>query len=282
MLDLNLLIKTQELVTEPLAYTFMRNALIEIVLISILVGVVGTFIILKNLAFISEALAHAVFPGVVVAFLMKINLLLGAFAAAILTVLGIGITSNDKKISESTATGIFFSTAFAIGIVLISSTQNYRANLTSFLIGDVLSVTQTDIFITAIVAAIVIGIITVFYKRFVLISFDQTYARSIGLKVKRLNFLLLFCIAASIVVSIQVVGNILVIALLIIPAAAARLTAKRIPSMLKLAIIYSLIWGVVGLYASYYLEVAAGAMIVLCNSAWFSLIFLLTRFRKEI
>lgn len=267
------------LITTPLEYTFMQYALLEVVLIAILTGIVGSFMVLRNLAFISEALSHAIFPGVVISFILQINLAIGAIAAALLTAVGIGVTTREKKISETTATGILFSSAFALGIILISTTDNYHTSLANFLVGDILGVNSSDILLTLAAMLFILGFIALFYKQLLLTIFDPIFARAMKIRVNLIEFALLLLISLTIVVSLPAVGNILVVAMLIIPASAAKLTAKHVPQMLLLAVIYSLIAGILGIYISYYLNIATGATIVLVNALIFVAVFISRKLR---
>jgi manganese/iron transport system permease protein len=266
--------------TQPFTYTFMQHALIEVIVIAILTGSVGTFLVLKNLAFIGEALSHAVFPGVVVAFLLKLNIILGALVAGILAAFGISILSEQKEISDNTATGILFSSAFALGVVLISSIKNFKTDLASFLIGNILGVTEQDILITIFVAVIVIVSLVFFYRELYITTFDKTFARALGIKVERINNLFFILIALTIVASIQAVGNVLVVALLVITPATARIISKTVPQMLFRSVVISLVCGLVGLYISFYANTAAGATIVLTSSVVFFVVLSLSNTKK--
>lgn len=258
-----------DILTQPFQYSFMQRALIEVLIISIITGVIGTFLVLKNLAFISEALSHAVFPGIIVSFILKIDLIIGALAAGLLAVIGINITSSNKKISENTATGIMFSSAFALGVVLISFLKNYTGDLASFLIGNILGVSNNDLIISIIFAVFTLLIFALFYKQILITSFDSEFAKALGIKVKWIEFLFNVLVAVAIVIAIQAIGNVLVVALLIIPPATARLFNKRVPDIILYSVLITLSSSIVGLYLSYYLNVSAGASIVLTSSVIF-------------
>src|SRR5260221_12211308 len=177
-----------DLLIKPFEYSFMQKALVEILLVSLITGIIGTFLVLKNLAFISEALSHAVFPGIVLSFMLQINLIIGALVAGILSVAGISIISS-KKLKENTSVGIFFSSAFALGVILISTLKNYTGDLASFLIGNILGVSIQDILITLILSLIIIFVIVKYYKEFLITTFDPLFAQSLGINTGFFNFL---------------------------------------------------------------------------------------------
>ncbi len=266
---------------EPLQYSFMQRAIIELILIGSLTSIIGVFLVLRNLAFLGEALSHGVFPGIILSFLLKVNLLVGAVVSGIITVIGISLISRDRKTSANTATGILFTTMLALGIVLISTVRNYKADLTSLLLGDILAVTWNDIALTLIVSVIVIATLRLLWKKLIIVSFDPSFASSIGINVARLDMILYFLISLSIVVAIPAVGNLLVVALSIIPAATARLSTNRIGPMVILSVIYGTLISVIALYLTYYLQVATGATIVLLQAGWFLVVFSLKRLGKS-
>lgn len=253
----------------PFLNTFMQRALIELLLIAFISGLVGTFLVLKNTAFISEGLSHGVYPGIVLSFVFGINNLIGAMVVGILSILGITLTSRDRKVSENNAIVIFFTTLFAVGVILRSLTINTAVSLTDFLIGNILGVSDTDILITFIFTLIISIIFYKLFKSFIIAAFDKEYANALGIKTDRLDLILNIVIAISVVISIQAVGNILVIALLIVPAVTARLVVKKVNDMVILTIILSLIGSILGLYFSYYLNIATGATIILVLSSFF-------------
>jgi len=266
---------------EPLQYSFMQRAIIELILIGSLTSIIGVFLVLRNLAFLGEALSHGVFPGIILSFLLKVNLLVGAVVSGIITIIGISLISKDRKTSANTATGILFTTMLALGIVLISTVRNYKADLTSLLLGDILAVTWNDIALTLIVSVIVIATLRLLWKKLIIVSFDPSFASSIGINVARLDMILYFLISLSIVVAIPAVGNLLVVALSIIPAATARLSTNRIGPMVILSVIYGTLISVIALYLTYYLQVATGATIVLLQAGWFLVVFSLKRLGKS-
>jgi len=261
--------------SDPLQYQFMQRALIEVVLMGVVTGAIGTYIVLRGLSFIGDALSHAIFPGIVIAFLLGQSIFWGALIFGGITSASIAVVATNRRVKEDSAIGVLFAGAFALGVVLISSSKNFTRDLASFLFGNVLGVTNHDIWLTSIVGAIVIALIVLFYKELLMTSFDRVAAEAMGLPVFFLDLLLLLLISLTIVVSLQAVGNILVVAMLVTPAAAARLLADRLPVMIVLSSTIGVVSGVTGLFISYYYDIAAGGTIVLVATAIFGLVWLL-------
>lgn len=262
-----------DLVTDPLQFEFFKRALVELILVGFLCGVVGSFVVLRGLAFIGDALAHAIFPGVVVAFLVNKSFFAGGLIFGLMTTLLIGVVARNRRVSEDTAIGVLFAGMFALGVVLISSHETYTRDLSSFLIGNVLAISPADLRLTFIVAVAVLVLVFFFYKELQLISFDPTSATALGYPTFALDLLLLSLLTVTIVVSLQAVGNILVLAFLVTPAATARLLVDRLFSMMLLGGLIGSLSGVGGLYLSYHLDVAGGGTIVLLTTAIFFLVF---------
>jgi manganese/iron transport system permease protein len=260
--------------SDPLQYEFMRRALVEVVITGAVTGTVGAYIVLRGLSFIGDALSHAIFPGIVIAFLLGESIFIGAIAFGVLTSAMIAVVATNTRVKEDSAIGVLFAGTFALGVVLISSSKNFTRDLASFLFGNVLGVSTEDIWLSAIVGAIVIALIVLLYKELLLTSFDRVAAQAMGLPVFWLDLLLLVMISLTIVVSLRAVGNILVVAMLVTPAAAARLLTDRMPVMMMLSAGIGALSGVVGLYVSYHNDVAAGGTIVLVATAIFALVWL--------
>ncbi|HEY8768448.1 MAG TPA: iron chelate uptake ABC transporter family permease subunit [Dehalococcoidia bacterium] len=260
--------------TDPLQYEFMRRALVEVVLMGAVTGAIGTYVVLRGLSFIGDALSHAIFPGIVIAFLLGASIFWGALLFGVATSGSIAVVATNRRVKEDSAIGVLFAGSFALGIVLISSSRNFTRDLASFLFGNVLGVTTHDIVLSAIAGAVVIVLIVLLYKELLIISFDRAAAQAMGLPVFWLDLLLLVMISLTIVVSLQAVGNILVVAMLITPAAAARLLTDRLPVMIVGSAAIGAVSGVVGLWVSYYNNVAAGGTIVLVATAFFALVWL--------
>ena len=262
--------------TDPLQYDFMKRALAEVILMGAVTGAIGTYVVLRGLSFIGDALSHAIFPGIVIAFLLGQGIFFGALIFGVLVSIGIGVVATNQRVKEDSAIGVFFAGSFALGIVLISSSRNFTRDLASFLFGNVLGVTTNDIMLSAIVGAIVVLLIVAFYRELLITSFDRAAAEAMGLPVLVLDLLLLVMISLTIVVSLRAVGNILVLAMLVTPAATARLLTDRLPVMIVLASLTGILSGIVGLYVSYYNDVAAGGTIVLVATGIFALAWLFT------
>ncbi len=268
------------LLTDPLQFDFFVRALLAVCLVSVLCALVGAWVVLRGLSYIGDAMSHAVFPGIVAAFLMKGNLLLGALLAAILTALGIGAVGNRSGLKQDSAIGIVFVGMFALGVVLLSRVPTFTTDLSNFLIGNPLGVTPADLWGALGVTVLVGGLLTAIQKELLLASFDPTEARAIGLPVGRLNNLLLVIIGLVVVLTVQLVGTTLSVSLLITSSAAARLLARSLRKMMWLAAGLGMMGGVLGLYISYYQNTAPGATIVLVNTAIF-LLALALRWREH-
>jgi manganese/iron transport system permease protein len=260
---------------EPFAHAFMQRALIEVILMGAVTGAIGTYVVLRGLSFIGDALSHAIFPGVVIAFLLGRSVFLGALAFGLLTSASIVVLATTRRVKEDSAIGVLFAGSFALGVVLISTTRNYSRDLAAFLFGNVLGVTTTDIALSAAVGGLVLLLLVLLHKELLLVAFDREAAQAMGVPVFWVNLLLLAMISLTIVVSLSAVGNILVVAMLVTPAATARLLTDRLPIMLGLSAAIGAVSGVVGLVISYHANVAAGGTIVLVATGWFGLIWLL-------
>jgi ABC-type Mn2+/Zn2+ transport system permease subunit len=261
------------LLVEPFQFAFMQTALLAAVCVSISCAAIGVYVVLRRMAFIGDALAHTILPGVVVAYLNGFNLLVGAAVAGVLTALGIGWLSRRDALREDTAIGVVFTALFALGILLMSTVRSFR-DLSSILFGNILGVTGEDLVAIGLVAVTVVLVLRLLHKELELTSFDPTHAQVIGLRPDRLRYVLLVLLSFTVVAGVQAVGVLLTSALLITPAAAASLLTDRLPRMMAIAIGIALVSSLVGLYASYYLSVASGAAIVLTCTAFFGLAWL--------
>jgi ABC-type Mn2+/Zn2+ transport system permease subunit len=261
-----------EFLVAPFEFGFMQRAFVGGVLVGVICALVGTYVVLRGLAFVGDALAHAAFPGVVIAYLLKGNIYLGATIFALATAMGIGLVSRRGRVSYDTAIGILFAGAFALGVLLMSMIRGYTVDLFSFLFGNVLGISTRDLLLVGLLGAIVVLTIILFYKELLLLSFDPTVAEAMGYPAQALNYLLLGLIALTIVISIQAVGIILVVALLVTPSATASLLTERFFRMMILGVLLAALAAVTGLYLSYYLNVASGAAIVLVSTCLFFLV----------
>ena len=262
---------------DPLQYAFMVRGLIAAVSVGIVSAIVGTYVVLRGMAFFGDALAHSILPGVAVGYLVgggaQAPLFWWALAAAILSAFGIGAISRNTKIKEDTAISVIFAGTFALGVALISTVRSYSVDLAHFLFGNVLGVRESDLWLIAIFGGLTILLILAFYKEFLVLSFDPIFATTLRLPVRMLDFLMLILIAVTIVVSLQTVGVALMVAMLVTPAATAYLLTKRLPIMMALAATFASISGVVGLYISFYWSIASGSAIVLVCTALFGLVW---------
>jgi manganese/iron transport system permease protein len=256
---------------DPLQNEFMVRALVAATLIGLACSVVGVFVVLRNMSFIGDGLAHASFAGIVIAYLFKINLYVGGLAFAVLTALGIGSISRRSELSLDTSIGVLFTAAFALGVLLMSRIHNYVSDLQDFLFGNILAVDRLDIVLVATLAIAVIAVVLLLYKELLFASFDPVMAQASGLPTEFLYYLLLVLLAVTIIVSLQAAGIVLVAALLVTPAATAYQLTTRFGSMMLLSAIIGVGSAVCGLYASYYLNAASGATIVLVATACFFL-----------
>ncbi|MBL8057775.1 MAG: metal ABC transporter permease [Anaerolineales bacterium] len=256
--------------TDPLRYSFMLTGLLAATLVGLTCAVLGVYVVLRRMAFIGDALAHTILPGVVAAYLAGWNLTLGALAAGLLTALGIGWFARRQALREDTAIGILFTGMFALGILLMSTVRSFR-DFSHILFGNILGVTAGDLWLMAGVTALVLAALWLFDKELELTSFDPTHAEAIGLRADLIRYGLLGLLALTVVTGIQVVGVVLTSALLITPAAAASLLTNRLPRMMALAAGVAVSAGILGLYVSYYFDVASGASIVLACTAFFGL-----------
>ncbi|PYM66727.1 MAG: anchored repeat-type ABC transporter permease subunit [Candidatus Rokuibacteriota bacterium] len=259
---------------DPFAHAFMRRALLEVVMMGAVTGAIGTYVVLRGLSFIGDALSHAIFPGVVIAFLLGRSVFLGALVFGLLTSGGIVVLATTRRIREDSAIGVLFAGTFALGVVLISTTRNFSRDLASFLFGNVLGVTTEDIWLSALVGGTVVLLLALFHKELLLTAFDRVAAQAMGVPVFWLDLLLLVLISLTIVVSLSAVGNILVVAMLVTPAAAARLLTDRVTAMIGLSAAIGVVAGALGLLISYHADVAAGGTIVLVATALFGLVWL--------
>lgn len=261
-------------ITEPLQYTFIVRALLAATVVGVVCSVLGTYVVLRGMAFFGDALAHTILPGVVVAFLLGLPLALGALVMGVITAVGIGALSNQGMVKEDTAIGVIFAGTFALGVALLSATGNYTVDLAHFLFGNLLGVSTTDLWVILGLGGVVLIVVVLFYKEFLVISFDPTLATTLRLPVTFLRYLLLILIAVTIVVALQVVGIALMVAMLVTPAATASLLTRRLPPMMGISAVLGVVSGVVGLYTSYYLNIASGPAVVLVATVLFILAFL--------
>jgi manganese/iron transport system permease protein len=259
---------------EPLQYSFMLRALAASIIVGTLCAVMGTYVVLRGMAFLGDALAHAILPGIAIAYLLGGNLLLGALAAALVIAVGIGFFSRQGIVKEDTAIGILFAAALSLGIALISSIRTYAVDLSHILFGNVLGVSAADLWMTGGLGLLILTTVLVLFKPFLVISFDPVLAATMRLPANLLQMLMLILLALTVVVSLQTVGVGLAAAMLVTPAATAYLLTRRLVPMMATSALLGALSSVIGLYASYYINVVSGAAIVLTATLFFLLAFL--------
>jgi ABC-type Mn2+/Zn2+ transport system permease subunit len=267
---------------EPLQYAFMLRGLAAAVMVGAVCAVVGSFVVLRGMAFFGDALAHAILPGVAAAYLVggaSGPLFWGALVAAALTALSIGAISRGGRLREDTAIGVIFAGVFALGIALISTVRSYSVDLSHILFGNVLSITDDDLLLIAGFGLVILLVIWAFYKELVVISFDPVHAASLRLPAEPLRYLLLMLVAVTVVVSLKTIGAGLMTAMLITPAASGYLLSKRLARMMLIAVVIGAGSAVAGLYLSYYVRIASGAAIVLMTTACFGAAWVTSRLR---
>jgi manganese/iron transport system permease protein len=256
-------------VAEPLSHAFFVRALVAAVLVGTVCAVVGTYVVLKGLAFIGDAISHAAFPGVVVAFMVGGSFYVGAGVAAVATALAIGLVSRRAGIRADTAIGVLFAGTFALGVFLYSTLDGYVGDLFGILFGYLLSIGAEDLAALAILGGLVLAVVVVLWKELLYATFDPLGAAASGLRVDLLEYLFLALVALTIVISLQAVGIILVVAMLVTPAATAQVLTVRFRSLMATAIAVGVAGAVIGLYLSFWLDTATGATIVLLETALF-------------
>ena len=270
---------------QPLQYEFMIRGFVASIVIGIVCAVIGTYVVLRGMSFFGDALAHAILPGMAVGYLVNgassDALFWWALGAAILAAFGIDSVSKLSRIKEDTAIGVIFSGMFALGIALISTVRSYTVDLSHFLFGDILGVTNSDLVLILIFSAVILIIVFLFFKEFLVMSFDPILATTLRLPAGFLDKLLLVLIAVTIVVSLQAVGISMMVAMLITPAASAFLLTKRMPLMMLLASLFATIASIVGLYLSFYLSIASGAAIVLTCTSIFLIVWVVKSIQKK-
>lgn len=263
-----------DLLVAPMVYEFMQRGMLASVIVGVLCAVIGCYVVLRGMAFLGDAVAHAILPGVAIAYLLKGDLLVGALVAAVLVALGIGLFSGHGQVKEDVAIGIVFAAALALGVALMSTVKTYSTDLTHVLFGNVLGVGERDLWLTGLLGALVLITVALLYKEFLIISFDPTLAATLHLPISLLRNLLLVLLAVTVVISLQTVGVGLVAAMLVTPPATAYLLTRRLVTMMIVAAVIGATSALAGLYISFYVNVASGAAVVLFCTACFVLAYL--------
>jgi ABC-type Mn2+/Zn2+ transport system permease subunit len=248
-----------DLLLEPFAASFTQRALVAGLLVAVTCATVGVWVVLRSLAFLGDALAHGVIPGIAVAALLGVDLTLGAAAAAIITVGGISFVTNRSGLPEDTSTGLLFAGMLSLGVLIISRSGSFAVDVTAFLFGDVLGVTRQDLVIQGVAAALAVLASAAFYRGFVALSFDERQAQLLGLRPRLMRGVLLVLIGLTIVTSFRAVGSLLIFGMLVAPPAAATLVARRIPVIMGVSLLLGALSVVVGLELSYHLDLAGSA-----------------------
>ena len=260
-----------------LQYDFMRNALAAGLAASGLCGIIGIYVILNKIVFISDGIAHAAFGGIGLGYFLGYDPLAFGIGSAVLTALGIGMVSSRARVSEDTAIGVFMATGMALGIMLLTLSQGYARDLYGYLFGNILAVTVSDVLLILAFTLIILALVFLLYKEFLVLSFDPIYGEAIGLPVQSLRLLLLGMVAFSVVILIKIVGIIMVIALLTIPGAISRQHMKGLPAIMAGSVFLGIIFVTIGLFISYLLDVPSGATIILTAALTFFLSTTLSR-----
>ncbi|NTW52916.1 MAG: metal ABC transporter permease [Chlorobiaceae bacterium] len=259
-----------------LHFEFMRNALFAAILSSVACGIIGTYVVVRKIGFISGGIAHTAFGGIGLGYYLGVNPLVGIIPFSLAAALGIGLLTRKAKVAEDTAIGAFWAAGMAIGVILIGLTPGYAPNLFSYLFGNILTVPSADLKLILMLDLMIALMVWLFSKEFLAISFDEEYARISGLKTVALDLLMLCLIALTVVIMVRVVGIVMVIALLTIPAAVARSFSRTLHGMMVLAIAFSVMFSIAGLWLSWVFDVASGATIILVAS----FVFLVTSLIK--
>lgn len=254
---------------EPWTFQFMVRGLVAAALVSVVAGGVGSLVVLRGMAFVGDALPHASFGGVAVAFVLGANLHLGGAIAVVLCALLIGLLGSRRLVRYDTAIGVTFAGAFALGILIVSRQSGYVVDLFGFVFGNVLGVTWTDVWLTAGLGGAVLALLLLFYKELLFTAYDPTMAAASGVNVALMEYGLLVLIGLTVVIALQVMGIVLVLAMLVAPAGAAQLLTRRLPAMMATAAAIGVLSSVLGLYVAWHADASASAAIVLTATAAF-------------
>lgn len=257
---------------EPLQYDFIVRAMLAAVIVGVVCSILGVYVVLRGMAFLGDAMAHTILPGVAAAYLLGLPLAIGALVMGVLTALGIGFLTERTTLKEDAAIGVIFAGFFALGVAMLSASGDYSIDLAHFLFGNLLGVTAGDLILTAVLGLVVLALVFLFYKEFLVLSFDPLLAETLRLPTRFLHYLLLLLIAVTVVIALQVVGVALMLAILVTPAATASFLTRRLPSMMLVSAILGVISAVAGVYASYYLNIATGPAVVLVATLIFLIV----------
>ncbi|NTU68422.1 MAG: metal ABC transporter permease [Chlorobiaceae bacterium] len=246
-----------------LHFEFMRNALIAALLSSIACGIIGSYVVVRRIGSISGGIAHTAFGGIGLGYYLGVNPLLGVIPFSLIAAIGIGLLTRKAKVAEDTAIGAFWATGMAVGVILIGMTPGYAPNLFSYLFGNILTVPVSDLRLILMLDILIGGLAWLFSKEFLAVSFDEEFSRVSGLRTIALDLLMLCLIALTVVIMVRVVGIVMVIALLTIPAAVAKMFSRTLHGMMALSILLSMLFNFAGLWLSWVFDVASGATVIL-------------------
>jgi len=271
----------------PFSYPFMVRGLLAAVMVGVVCSVIGCYVVLRGMAFLGSAVAHSILPGLAVGFLVegqddRRSLFWWALGTSVLVALGVGAISRRGRVREDSAIGIVFAGMFALGIALISTVRGFAVDLVHFLFGNVLAVTPWDLMMIAVFGGGVLGLVGLFYKEFLVISFDETLGRTQRIPVRLYQNLLLILMALTVAVSLQTVGVGLMLAMLVTPPSAAMLVTRRLPWMMAISAGIGALSGVIGLYVSFYAGIASGAAIVLVAMGFFLVLLAVSSLRSRV
>ena len=263
---------------EILQYEFVQNAVAAALLASIACGIIGTYVVVRKIGFISGGIAHAAFGGIGIGYYLGVNPLFGLVPFSLFSALGIGLLSKKAKVAEDTAIGAFWAAGMAVGVLFIGLAPGYAPNLFSYLFGNILTVPRSDLFMIAALDLFIVLVVFACYKEFLVISFDEEYAEASGVPTTFLYLLQLCLIALTVVVLVRVVGIVMVIALLTLPPAIARNFSRNLFVMMVLSSLFCACFTLAGLWLSYVFDTASGAMIILVAAAAFTVVAVAKRF----
>lgn len=262
-----------EFIADLFQYSFLQKAFVTAVFVGIISGLIGSFIILRGMALMGDAISHAVLPGIAISYVLGINYFYGAVLFGVLATIGIGSISQHSRIKHDASIGIVFTAFFALGVILVTKAQT-ATDLTQILFGNVLSVRTSDMLLTISLGILIILVILLFYKELLISTFDETMAQIYGLRTKLIHYSIMIMLTLATVASLQTVGVVLVVAMLITPAATAYLLTNRFPIMLVMSSLIGSASAVLGLYFSVEYNLPSGAVIVLVATLFFILAFL--------
>ncbi|EUJ41369.1 manganese ABC transporter permease [Brochothrix campestris FSL F6-1037] len=257
-------------------YNFLQQALITAILVGISSGIIGSFVVLRGMSLMGDAISHAVLPGVAISYMLGINFLIGSTVFGILAALGIGFITERSPLKNDAAIGIILSSFLALGMILVTIAKS-STNLYHILFGNILAVQRTDLWVTLVVTLLVIVLVSLFYKQLAVSTFDEIIAKSYGVNTKVIHYFLMVLLTLVTVVALQTVGVILVVAMLIIPASTAYLLTNKLGQMIFLAVTIGVLSAVVGLYVSFVNNLASGPCIVMCAAVCFVVAFLMSK-----